>query len=138
MTERRVRGDRGVSSIELAVIAPSLLFLIFLVIQAGLFFYARSVALQAAREGVSQLRLAQTQVDCAGMSGRVESNTSAFAAKIGALQDVTTHGDCGRYRAGGGSTVTVQVRGNAISLLGITLPVSQSATGQVEQFQDEG
>ena len=54
---RRLAGDDGASALELSIVAPAILALIF-AIQAGLFFYCRTVAVQAAREGVSQLRLA--------------------------------------------------------------------------------
>lgn len=142
MADRRVRGDRGVSAIELAVIAPTLLLLIFLAIQAGLFFYARSVALQAAREGVSQLRLAQTPGDCAAQSPLTSDAVNSYLAHVGtgALNGARVSPDCGSYAASGttGPTVTVTVHGHAISLLGFTLSVDESATGQVERFQEEG
>ena len=56
---RRRAGDEGSVALELAVIGPSLFVLIFFAIQVALYFYGCSVALQSAREGVSQLRLAQ-------------------------------------------------------------------------------
>ena len=65
MSHRRRSDDRGASAVEFAVIAPTLLLLIFFIIQGGLYFYGRSVALQAARDGVSQLRLQTTANACA-------------------------------------------------------------------------
>ena len=42
------------------------------------------------------------------------------------------------YQPDGGSFVTVTVQGEAISLIGVTMHVTQTATGQVEQFQTGG
>ena len=136
---RRGRDDGGVSSIELAIIAPTLLALIFLVIQGALYFYGRSVALQSAREGVSQLRLQQTGDLCKAAQGQVQTDTTNYAATVGsnALKDVGAAAHC-NYIEGGNSTVSVTVSGHAISLLGFSLSVNESATGRVEQFQDNG
>ena len=58
-TLRRRRSERGVSTLELAILAPAILTLIFLSIQTALWLYGRSVALNAAEEGRSRLRLVQ-------------------------------------------------------------------------------
>jgi Flp pilus assembly protein TadG len=151
MARRRsfLADDRGVSALELAVIAPSLLALIFLVIQGALYFYGRSVALQAARDGVSQLRLYTNYDDCRASSGHVADSVIRFADAVGkgALTHATVTPKCAAadaYFAGGGNAetgsaeVTVTVHGRSISLLGFSFPVTQSASGRVEQFQDFG
>ncbi|MFB7763687.1 TadE/TadG family type IV pilus assembly protein [Streptomyces xiamenensis] len=46
------RGDRGVFTLELAILAPLLFLLLFGTIQAGLYFHAREVAHRAAQRGV--------------------------------------------------------------------------------------
>lgn len=143
---RGKRGDSGVSSLELAIIAPTLLALIFLVIQGSLLFYGRSVALQAARDGVSQLRLNQTQGACESQKADVENNVRSYASLVGsgALNAPVATAECnytaqeGSTVTQGGSTVTVTVTGHAISLIGVTWHISQSATGQVEQFRTGG
>jgi Flp pilus assembly protein TadG len=135
MLRRRLTGrDRGVSSLELAFIAPSLILLIFFVIQAALYFYARSVAQNAAREGVSQLRLDQTVAACQGNMTAIQHDVEAFARNIGsgALEDVQASPVCSKD----GRTVTIEVTGHAISLTGITMTIDQTVTGQVEHFQD--
>ncbi|MFZ0322657.1 MAG: TadE family protein, partial [Actinomycetes bacterium] len=48
--------DRGSASLEVAILGPALLLLIFSIVQAGLWFYARSLALAAAQEGVTAAR----------------------------------------------------------------------------------
>src|SRR5690349_25135312 len=79
----RARTESGASALELSFLAPGLIFLIFLVIQAGLFFYGRTVAIQAAREGVSQLRLAQTRDQYDQIESDVISNTESSALSVG-------------------------------------------------------
>lgn len=136
MLRRRLTDrDRGVSSLELAFIAPSLILLIFFVIQAALYFYARSVAQDAAREGVSQLRLDQTQAACDGDKPVVTNDVEAFARHIGsgALEDVQVENVVCDSDAG---TVQITVTGQAISLTGIDLTITQTVTGQIERFQD--
>ena len=126
--------DRGVSSLELAFIAPSLIALIFFVIQAALYFYGRSVAQQAAREGVSQLRLDQSLTAYNGNHKTIEANVATFAHDIGSgtlhVEDVTSEYD------DSAGTVTVTITGTAVSLTGITLDITETVTGRVERFQE--
>ncbi|MBL8931731.1 MAG: pilus assembly protein [Kineosporiaceae bacterium] len=69
--------DRGSASVELVVLFPALLALIFIVVQAGLHFYARSVALSAAREGA---RAAAVQ---AGTAADGQAAAQGFIARVG-------------------------------------------------------
>jgi Flp pilus assembly protein TadG len=131
----RARGERGVSALELSIVAPSLLFLIFFTIQAALFFYGRSVAIQSAREGVSQLRLAQDAGMYADIRDHVVQNTERFATQVGreALLDpraVPSYDEvAGR--------VSMEVHGDVITLVPfMTLSVHERAEGSVERFQD--
>lgn len=144
--------DRGVSALELAIIAPSLLALIFLVIQGALYFYGRSVALQAARDGVSQLRLYTTYDACQTGAPQVAAGVVRFAGAVGrgaltravatpACAPATAYYAGGAGGAAGGASagsaeVTVTVSGRSISLLGFSFHVTQTASGRVEQFQD--
>jgi hypothetical protein len=128
------RDERGVSAVEFAFIAPGLIFLIFFAIQGALFFYGRSVAIQSAREGVSQLRLAQDQATFLDIRAGVKSNTEQFATAVGreALIDplATPEYDeeLGRVR--------MTVVGRVITLVpGLELEVSAEAEGPVERFE---
>ena len=47
------RGDRGSVTLEVSILAPVLLLVVFTIIQVGLWSYARSLALGAAQEGVA-------------------------------------------------------------------------------------
>ena len=135
--ERLGDDDRGASALELAFIGPSLIALIFFAVQVALFFYGRSVALQAAREGVSQLRLAQTQAQYEALAPQVDSSVSQFASGIGSgsLNDPAVDPTYDSQQG----TVTVTVSGKTISLIPfLDLHVTQSASGQIERFQDAG
>lgn len=118
----------------MAFIAPSLIGLIFFVIQGALYFYGRSVAEQAAREGVSQLRLEQTAADFQSDKVVITHNIEEFANSIGSgvLSDVHAEPN---YDSDAG-VVTVTVTGTAVSLTGLTLHISQTVTGRIERFQD--
>lgn len=127
------RDERGVSAVEMAFIAPGLIFLIFFCIQGALFFYGRNVAIQAAREGVSQLRLAQDRATYADIRAGVVDNTERFAMTVGreALIDpeatASYDDELGRVR--------MTVSGRVISLIPwLDLTVTQEAEGPVERF----
>lgn len=47
----RLRGDGGAATTEFVIAAPALLFSIMLIVQAGLYFHAVSVASAAAQDG---------------------------------------------------------------------------------------
>jgi hypothetical protein len=120
----------------MSFIAPGLIFLIFFCIQGALFFYGRSVALQAAREGVSQLRLAQDVATYKDISGGVVANTEGFAHEVGreALLDPTATTE---YDDVAGR-VQVTVTGTVITLVpGLHLRVTQTAEGPVERFEGD-
>jgi hypothetical protein len=118
----------------MAFIAPGLIFLIFFCIQGALFFYGRGVAIQSAREGVAQLRLAQDRATYDDIKAGVKSNTEQFATAVGreSLIDPTaTPGydecDC---------RVRMKVQGRVISLIPfLDLTVTEEAEGPVERFE---
>lgn len=129
----RARGgrDRGSAALEVAILGPALLLIVFATVQAGLWFYARSLALAAAQEGVAAARAYQSSLDT-GIS-----RASAFLDRSAgdSLSAVTV--------TGAGSTpqiVRIEVRGRALSVLpGVPgLPVAQAAQGPVERFTVNG
>jgi len=118
----------------MAFIAPGLIFLIFFCIQGALFFYGRNVAIQSAREGVSQLRLAQTEADYLNIRAGVKGNTESFATTVGRealidpLATPSYDAELGRVR--------MKVQGKVISLLPwLDLTVTEEAEGPVERFE---
>ena len=135
---RRLRGrrrsERGVSSLELAILAPAILALIFMSIQTALWLYGRSVALNAAQEGVSRLRLVQPTVYTPAVGEKVRADIQSFATQLGGttLQNanVTKSYDDPQ------GMVSFTVTGDTVSLVpGLTLKVSRTATGPIEQFE---
>lgn len=130
------QSDRGASAVELAVVAPGLLFLIFLSIQAGLFYYGRVVAEQAAREGVSQLRLAQDAAVARTISADVEQGVRDYASTVGreTLLSPTAVAD---YDEQAGQ-VSMTVSGQVVSLVpGLDLTVTQQVFGRIERFEGD-
>ncbi len=47
------RGQDGSASLEIAILAPALLLLVFAIVQGGLWFHARNLAQAAAQEGAT-------------------------------------------------------------------------------------
>jgi Flp pilus assembly protein TadG len=120
--------------VELAFIAPGLIMLIFFSIQAALYFYGRNVAIQSAREGVSQLRLAQDQATYDDIHGGVVDNTERFAREVGreALIDPVATASYDDQQA----RVRMTVTGHVITLVPwLDLTVTEEAEGPVERFE---
>ncbi len=131
------RDERGVSALELSFLAPGFLFLIFFCIQAALFFYGRNVAIQSAREGVSQLRLAQDQATYDSIKPRVVGNTEDFASSVGREALIDPQATPTYDEADGRATMTV--RGRVITLIPfLDLTVTETAEGSVERFAGSG
>ncbi|MFC0462165.1 TadE family protein [Kineococcus gynurae] len=130
--------DRGSAALELAVVAPALLLLVFTAVQVGLWGYGRAVAQQAAREGVSQYRLAADARTAELYRPVVEAHVRGYAGTLGreALTDATVASTwvtdpTGRPR------VEVAVTGTTITLVpGLHLAVTGRAQGSVERFGD--
>ena len=123
--------ERGSVTIEMVVLFPVLLGVIVAIVQYGLWFHARSLALAAAQEGVTAAR-SYTPAPAAG--------TRAAGAFLGAhAGDTLTTVTISATRPGAGQ-VGVVVSGRVLSIVpGIPgLVVTQSATGPVERFTTAG
>ena len=125
----KVRGDRDVGSatLEIAIIGPVLLLLIFTIVQAALWFYARNLALAAAQEGVSAGR----GYGSSASIGVTRARSFLDRTAQDSLQATTVSST--------GSTATrirIEVRGRSLSVLpGVPgIAVTQSAQGPVERF----
>jgi Flp pilus assembly protein TadG len=122
---RPTAGERGAASVELAVTFPVVLLLVMTLIQAALWFYARSVALGAAQEGAREGRVQPAS------TARAQSAAEGFldqtAADLLTGRDVTVTGSA--------TTVAVTVTGTSISLFpGLSgWSVTQTAVGPVER-----
>lgn len=134
-SRRRRRPERGATSLELAILAPSILALIFISIQTALWLYGRSVALNAAQEGVSRLRLVQPALYTSAIGEGVRADIEAYAQQLGG----NTLGDAKvatpAYNNPEGM-VSFTVTGDTVSLVpGLKLTVSRTATGPIEEFE---
>ncbi len=133
LRQRRRPDERGVSALELSFLAPAFLLLIFFSIQAALFFYGRNVAIQSAREGVSQLRLAQDRATYEQIKPGVIGNTQRFAATVGREALIGPRATPTYDERAGRATMTVT--GHVITLVpGLQLSVTETAEGPVERF----
>lgn len=120
----RLRGDRGNANIEHVLIYPVLLLFIFAIIQTGVYFHARNMALAAAESGVREGRIAA--------SAQVGADTAQDYLDQVANQTFT---DVSVSSAGSSPTeVQVTVTCTVPSLFpGLwDLDVSQSARGPIE------
>ena len=123
--------DTGSATVEVAILFPVLLAVIVAIVQYGLWFHARSLALAAAQEGVTAARA--YAADPAIGPGRAREFVQAHGADT--LTDVTA-----TATSPGAGQVGVQVTGRSLSLLpGVPGPaVTQSADGPVERFTVAG
>lgn len=119
--------DRGSISLEIAILGPVLLLLIFTIVQFGLWFYARNLALAAAQEGVTAARAYGASPGAGVTRARTFLDQQAGDSLT---QTVATSS---------GSTATrvrIEVTGRALSIIpGLPgLQVTQSADAPVERF----
>jgi Flp pilus assembly protein TadG len=127
---RRARPDAGSSAIELVLLTPVLIALVFTVVQAALVWHARHVALAAAQQGDRIARSADTVDDAT-----VRAQTVAYLHSLGA--DLVGSPTVTVTRSGG--FVTVTVTGRAVSIVpGAALHVHAVSRGPVEQFTAGG
>lgn len=131
------RTERGASVIELSIVAPVFLLLIFTLIQGALLLYARNIALSAAREGVSDVRLFQPDEYTAGVDAALKQRIRTYVTTVGNQTLVEPRPEI-LYNADGDGRATVTVSGQAISLLpGMDLTVQRSASMEIEQFEPD-
>ncbi|WP_130014380.1 TadE/TadG family type IV pilus assembly protein [Serinicoccus sediminis] len=132
--------ERGTSALELAIVAPVLLSLIFFSLQAAFFFYGRAAATHAAREGVSMLRLAEDRSDYAALQPDALARTERFASGVGGPGLTAPEVGSTYVEEGDGTArVTVTVSGRVITLVpGLRLTASADASGTVERFLEPG
>ncbi|UOY00018.1 TadE family protein [Blastococcus sp. PRF04-17] len=122
---RRLSGERGAASVELAITFPVVLLLVMTLIQAALWFYARSIALGAAQEGAREGRVQPASTD------RAQSAAEGFLDQT--AQDLLTAPDVNV--TGSPASIEVTVTGTSLSLFpGLSgWSVTQTAVGPVER-----
>jgi hypothetical protein len=125
----RRRSDRGSQTLQLAVIVPGILLLIFTIFQASMYYWAKSVATAAARQAAT----AAAGEDATAGDGRERAHEFLDGPRGDILQDAEVTVERGA------AMVTVTVEGSAIGPIPGGWHVSQTAELPVEQFTtDEG
>ncbi|MFE5291404.1 TadE/TadG family type IV pilus assembly protein [Isoptericola sp. NPDC056618] len=123
--QRRRTDERGSASVQLVVLLPALVAIVFLALQGALFVHGRSVAIAAAAEGARAAGTlhATTQIG--------QAAAADFVADVGgdALNDVAVSGQSTT------TTATITVTGRSMSVIPGWRPVvSQSASVPVERL----
>lgn len=123
--------DAGSASVEIAILFPVVLLLITAIVQYGLWFHARSLALAAAQEGVTAARLYDADPAAGPDRARTFIETHGSETLTGVTATATSPGP---------DRVGVQVTGQALSVVpGVPgMTVTQSAEGPVERFTTAG
>lgn len=125
MTRRE--GDRGGAVVELAILWPVIVLVVFGAVQVTTYFTARTVALSAAQVGVATER----RYDAVPGSGRDRAeefldNSGDWLADATVDEPVRTDEE-----------VFVTVHGRALSIVpGLSWEIQQSAHGTVERFTE--
>ncbi|WP_336621297.1 TadE/TadG family type IV pilus assembly protein [Streptomyces sp. DH10] len=127
---RRWRDDRGDTAIQMAIVFPFVLLATVAVIQASMWYYARQIALTAAREGLTAARAYESSTADGAAQGRDVLGRTAGDSLRGYSVSVSSDGE----------RVRVEVSGTALSMIpGLSgLQVSQSASGPVERWTVPG
>jgi Flp pilus assembly protein TadG len=124
--KRRAADERGASAIDMAIIFPIVIFLIFGIIQFGVWYHANNIARAAAQEG-------------ARAASAYSSTASAGAASAQRVlaenaNGMISHTSVIPYRDQNVATVTV--KGEALHVIPfIPLSITVSATAPVEAFR---
>jgi Flp pilus assembly protein TadG len=134
---RSGRAERGSSAVELAVLAPGLMLICMLILQFGLWFNARQVALAAAQAGALVAReQAATNPDWAGQA---EGAAARYYGSLhtGLFGRLTAHAS-GNTRTSVFITVSGPLAYSVFSFFGLHLTVSATAGGPAECFRPPG
>lgn len=123
---RRSRPERGSVSIQMVLLMPVLFGVMFLGMQAALYYHARAVALAAAQEGARE---------AASENGSQHSGLGTartFLADAGGNDVMTSTRVSGNRTS---TTATVTVTGRSLSVIpGWQVTVQQSASAPVERL----
>lgn len=123
---RRVRDERGMTTIQVAILFPVVLFWIMLIVQYGLWWHAKQVANAAAAEAVDAAQVST------GSARDGEDAAASYLAQSGNLDNITV--TVSREP----TVVTVEVRGDAPQLVpGFAWSVTARSTAPVERFISE-
>ncbi len=128
-------GERGASAIELAVLTPLLIVVIFVTIQFALLYHARHVALAAAQAGARIARATAATNPSWQEPARRKSFDYIRVIGPNLLERPSAVPLVRADAAGNPVEVGMEVHGGAVRLLPfLTLQVSERSEGAVERF----
>lgn len=131
---RAAASERGSSAIELAILAPVLLIVVWLTIQFALYTQGRQVALAAAQIGARVARQDASTVP--GWQAIAQRSAQNYYQGLGTR--VLGGGVSVTATVTGPSRVQVTVTGQVASiLLGLPLPIHETAGGPIECFRPD-
>jgi Flp pilus assembly protein TadG len=120
--------------VELVILTPMLLALIWLIIQYALYYQGREVALAAAQIGARVARQDANTVP--GWPGIAERSAESYYAGLGTK--VLGGGVTAAAVPSGVSQVKVTVTGHVASIIfGLTLTIHETAGGPIECFRPD-
>jgi Flp pilus assembly protein TadG len=122
----RLRCERGMTTIQVAILFPAVLLWLMLIVQYGLWWHAKQVANAAAAEAVDAAQVSD------GSAAEGEAAASSYLAQSGNLENITVTVD--RQP----TVVVAEVRGDAPQLVpGISWSVTARSQAPVERFIPE-
>jgi Flp pilus assembly protein TadG len=122
----RLRSERGMTTIQVAILFPAVLLWLMLIVQYGLWWHAKQVANAAAAEAVDAAQVSD------GSAAEGEVAASSYLAQSGNLDNITVTVD--RQP----TVVVAEVRGDAPQLVpGFSWSVTARSQAPVERFIPE-
>jgi Flp pilus assembly protein TadG len=144
MRHHRLRGDAGAAATELVIVLPTLVFLILLVVQLGLYFHAINVASNAAQEGAHEATLSlagSADPDLGAAVATGEDTAQDFIDRL--APDLLAGVQADGVVVDGGEMVRMNVSGDVVQTIVIPgldfgLTVNETAESAVERFRPAG
>jgi len=128
----RARGrDRGASAVELAILAPALIFVSLLIVQFAIWFDARHAALAAAQQGDLVAR-EDAATNPGGWQGLAQNAATSYYK---GLNTSLISGVTAQTAQGQNGTVSVTVSGKMTGIWPLT--ISETVSGPVECFRTQ-
>jgi Flp pilus assembly protein TadG len=136
----RVRDERGSVAVEVAVIAPALLFLMLLVVYAGKVAEADGNVERAASDAARAASLRQHPSD-ASTDAQATAAANLAAAGVPCLT-LTTTVDTDEFRPGGTVTVTVRCEASMADVILLGVPGRRTFTATavevIDRYRSDG
>ena len=128
----RGRGrDRGASAVELAILAPALIFASLLIVQFAIWFDARHAALAAAQQGDLVAR-EDAATNPGGWQGLARNAATSYYR---GLDTSLISGVTAQTAQGQDGTVSVTVQGKMTGIWPLT--ISETVSGPIECFRTQ-